>query len=303
MARPAVGVVTNVGSAHLGLFGSREAIREAKAELPEALPPEGTAVLNADDPVVRSYAERTPARVVRFGRTTDVEVGAADVALDRGSGRARFRLLMPAGEASVVLPVVGEHMVPNALGAAGVGHAFGLSVEDVVAGLEEARVSSGRMDVFATTSGVRVIDDAYNANPASMAAALETLRAMAAGGEGRTIAVLGPMAELGAAGEGEHERVGELVARLGIDRLVTVGPDAAPIARGAERGGLGLDRIVRSDDAEGAAQVVRELAVPGDLVLVKASRVTGLDRLAADLRSPAGPDRPGPTPTRRAAIR
>jgi UDP-N-acetylmuramoyl-tripeptide--D-alanyl-D-alanine ligase len=291
VARPQVGVVTNVGVAHLGLFGSAEALRDAKAELPEALPEDGTAVLNADDPTVMSYVDRTRAAVVTFGLSKGADVRGEHVTVDRASGLARFDLTTTGMRSAVTLPVPGEQMVPNALAAAAVGMVFGLSGEECAAGLREAAVSAGRMEVFEGQGGIRVVNDAYNANPVSMAAALKAARWMA--GSGRCIAVLGHMAELGPIADQEHERVGELAARLRIDALVVVGGDARLIAVGAEREGVEPDRIHRCEDADQALQTVRALAGPGDLVLVKASRVVRLDRLAEALRSGDGQDRTG----------
>jgi UDP-N-acetylmuramoyl-tripeptide--D-alanyl-D-alanine ligase len=285
VAKPDVGIVTNVGVAHMELFGSPEVLREAKAELPEALPPDGTAVLNADDPVVRSYADRTAAAVFLFGFGSDASVRAEDVALDPITGRARFTLVMPGGASPAVLPVAGEHMVPDALAAAAGGLAVGVPLEDCARGLSRARISSGRMEVFETADGIRVVDDAYNANPTSVAAALKAARSMAA--SGRCLAVLGPMAELGAVAADEHDRVGELVVRLGIDALITVGADAEAIAIAAEREGLEAGRVHRCADVRGAAEAVRSLARPGDVVLIKASRVARLERIAEALRASA----------------
>jgi UDP-N-acetylmuramoyl-tripeptide--D-alanyl-D-alanine ligase len=286
IARPEVGVVTNVGVAHMGLFGTPEILRDAKAELPEALPAGGTAILNADDPVVRAYAGRTPARVVMFGSSVDADVSAESIELDPSTGRAAFELRMPNGSAHVVLPVAGAHMVSNALAAAGAGWTLGLTAEECAEGLRTAELSGGRMEVTLTPAGIRVIDDAYNANPASMAAALRTARSMA--GPGRSIAVLGHMAELGGMGPQEHERIGELVARLGIDELVVVGENARMIAVGAEREGVEPHRIHTVMRAEEAAEVVRLIAAPGDLVVVKASRVERLERVVAALRAATG---------------
>ena len=282
VSRPRIGVVTNVGVAHMELFGSPEVLRAAKAELPEALPEDGAAVLNADDAVVRSYASRTPARPVLYGLRSPAEVRAERVDVDRRSGLARFRLATPGGAADVVLPVPGEHMVPNALAAAAVGWFLGLDPSEIAEGLTRASMSAGRMQVFESREGIRVIDDAYNANPASMAAALKAARWMA--GDGRVIAVLGHMAELGPIAAEEHERVGELLARLGIDAVVTVGPEARLIAVGAEREGVEPERIHRAQDGEAAVAIVRSIARPGDLVLVKASRVARLERVAGALR-------------------
>jgi UDP-N-acetylmuramoyl-tripeptide--D-alanyl-D-alanine ligase len=293
VARPHVGVVTNVGVAHLGLFGSAEALRDAKAELPEALPEDGTAVLNADDPTVMSYADRTAAAVVTFGLSERADVRGEHVTVDRDTGLARFDLTASGITSAVTLPVPGEQMVPNALAAAAVGTVFGLGAEECAAGLREAELSAGRMEVFEGQGGIRVVNDAYNANPVSMAAALKAARWMA--GAGRCVAVLGHMAELGPIAGEEHERVGELAARLRIDALVVVGTDARLIAVGAEREGVEPDRIHRCEDADQALQTVRALVEPGDLVLVKASRVVRLDRLAEALRSDDAQDRTGGT--------
>ena len=277
VARPHVGVVTNVGVAHMELFGSPDVLRDAKAELPESLPTDGVAVLNDDDPVVRAYASRTPAgRVVLFGLSQGAHVRAGAVDVDQETGRARFDLIAPDGAAAVRLPVPGEHMVANALAAAAVGWALGIPVDTCADGLSTAAVSGGRMEVV-EADGVRIVDDAYNANPTSMAAALKAARWMA--GRGRCIAVLGYMAELGPIADTEHERIGELVARLGIDVLIVVGEQARRIATGAHREGVEPDRIILCDDVAGAIEAVRGLAQPGDLVLVKASRVVRLERV------------------------
>jgi UDP-N-acetylmuramoyl-tripeptide--D-alanyl-D-alanine ligase len=277
VARPDVGVVTNVGVAHMELFGSPEVLRDAKAELPEALPEDGVAVLNADDPVVRSFAERTPARrIVMFGNAPHAHVRAEAVQISRGSGVAEFDLVTPDGSARVRLPVPGEHMVPDALAAAAVGWALGVSVDASAEGLARAPMSGGRMETV-ETGGIRFVNDSYNANPASMAAALRAARWMA--GDSRCIAVLGHMAELGPIAATEHERVGALVAELGVDILIVVGEDARPIAVGAQRDGMEPDRIRLCEDVTHAVETVQEVARPGDLVLVKASRVARLERI------------------------
>lgn len=287
VARPDIGVVTNVGVAHMELFGSPEVLRDAKAELPEALPAGGTAILNADDETARAYAARTPARALLYGTTPDAEVRGVRVEVDRESGRASFELATPLGTAMVTLPAPGEHLVMDALAAAAVGLALGLGPADLAAGLGAARITPGRMEALVAPDGLRVIDDAYNANPASVAAALKALKWMA--GAGRCVAVLGPMAELGPISDREHERVGELVARLGIDALVTVGSEADRIALGAEREGVEPRRIVRVAGVEEALEAVRRLTRGGDVVLVKASRVSRLERLAAALAGRPGP--------------
>ncbi len=283
-ARPSIGVVTNVGAAHLEMFGSLDVVADAKAELVQALPPDGTAVLNGDDPVVRDFAGRTSARVLRFGTAPDAEVRAEDLVLD-DDARAAFTLRTPAGAERVELSVPGEHMAMNALAAAACGIAMGMSAAECAAALKGARVSDGRMEVFRTLDGLRVVNDAYNANPVSMAAALKAARWMARGSA--CVAVLGEMAELGATSEEEHERLGEIVARLGIERLVAVGEAARRIAAGAIREGVEPDRVETCDTIEDALGAVRRVAQPGDVVLVKASRRAGLERVAEALREGA----------------
>lgn len=280
VARPHVGVITNVGPAHMEMFGSLEAVADAKAELVESLPREGTAVLNADDPVVNGFRERTDARVLGFGLAAGADVTAEDVALDR-LGRAGFTLRTPGGADRVELPVVGEHMVSNALAAVAVGVSLGLSVAECAAGLKEAQLSPWRMETLEVPGGIRVLNDAYNANPVSMAAALRALRWVAQ--DGRSIAVLGEMAELGDAAMHEHERVGELVARLGIDHLIVVGRRASAIAVGAEREGVEPERIARAENLEDAVRCVREIAREGDVILLKGSRIAGLETIAEAL--------------------
>jgi UDP-N-acetylmuramoyl-tripeptide--D-alanyl-D-alanine ligase len=181
----------------------------------------------------------------------------------------------------VTLAVPGEHMVANALAAAAIGGAFGVSVDDAGAALERAAVTRWRMETVETPSGVRILNDAYNANPESVAAALKTARWMA--GDARLIAVLGPMAELGALTAEAHERVGELAARLRVDRLVTIGPDAKTIAVAGVREGLEPDAAADYDDLDAALADVVAVARRGDVVLVKGSRVAGLEVLATRL--------------------
>ena len=280
IAQPRIGVVTNVGPAHIEMFGSLENVAIAKGELVEALPPDGVAVLNADDPIVAAFASRTRARVLSFGVATGADVRAEDVVLD-DIGQASFTLIGPDGSERIELPIIGEHMAWNALAAAAVGIALGLSVGECASGLKDARLSAWRMELIEGAGGVRILNDAYNANPSSMAAALKAARWMAR--DGRSIAVLGEMAELGDMSHAEHERVGEIVARLGIDHLLVVGPGAVGIAVGAEREGVEPERIRRVETIEEAAAAVRELAREGDVVLVKGSRVAGLERVAEAL--------------------
>ncbi|WP_245743356.1 UDP-N-acetylmuramoyl-tripeptide--D-alanyl-D-alanine ligase [Geodermatophilus poikilotrophus] len=281
VARPDVGVVLNVGSAHLGEFGSADGIAVAKGELVEALPAEGTAVLNADDPRVIGMAPRTRARVVTTGRSAGADVRAEDVVLDE-AGRAGFTLVTGGARARVRLQVVGEHQVANALSAAGAALAAGMAPDAVAAALSAAVPRSRwRMEVTRRDDGVIVVNDAYNANPESMRAALAALAGLPAR---RRIAVLGAMAELGPGAADEHERLGRDAVAAGVDLVVAVGPDAVGIADGAlAAGARDREGAVRVPDRAAARELLTEVLVPGDVVLVKASRSYGLEVLAADL--------------------
>lgn len=270
VAPPRIGVVLNVGVAHIGEFGSVDAIAAAKAELVATLPPDGLAVLNADDPRVAAMSEQTPAPVVYYGQSAAAQVRATGVTLDE-RGRPSYLLHTGEGTAPVRLGLTGMHHVGNTLAVAAVGRELGLDPAELAATLAALHpVSPRRMDVRDRPDGVTVIDDSYNANPASAEAAL---RALVAVGRGRrTVAVLGYLAELGDHEQAGHEQVGGLAARLGVDRLVVVGQAAAPIhhgARGQEQWG-GESVLVADQDA--AVALLRDELRPGDVVLVKGSR-------------------------------
>ncbi|HSK26458.1 MAG TPA: UDP-N-acetylmuramoyl-tripeptide--D-alanyl-D-alanine ligase [Jiangellales bacterium] len=288
-AAPTIGVVLNVGSAHLGEFGSREAIAQAKGELVEALPADGAAVLNADDALVRAMASRTAARVLLAGEAADAHVRADDVRLD-GTGRASFRLVAPDGDAPVALRLVGEHHVANALATAGVGHVLGLPVAEVAQVLSAAVPRSRwRMEVTERADGVTVVNDAYNANPESVRAALKALVSLGRGR--RTWAVLGEMRELGPTATEEHDAVGRLAVRLDVSRLLAVGEGARAVHLGAAHEGSWGDESAWVPDVAAAVDVLRAELRPGDVVLVKASRAAGLERVAEALLSD-GPEEP-----------
>jgi len=260
VARPDIGVLTTVAAAHTGVFGSLEAVARTKGELFAALPAEGCAVVNVDVPEVVAQAARTRARTLTFGDAG--EVRARDVVLDDGL-RPAFRLESPWGRAEVRLGVRGAHMVANALAAASVGLVLDVTIDDVAAGLSEAGLSPWRMELATAPSGLRVLNDAYNANPASMVAALDALAALEAD---RRVAVLGYMAELGGDAPGEHRRVAEHAEALGVE-LLAVGTDLYGVA---------------SLDADAAAEALADRGA-GEAVLVKGSRVAGLEVLAARL--------------------
>ncbi|HEX2380993.1 MAG TPA: UDP-N-acetylmuramoyl-tripeptide--D-alanyl-D-alanine ligase, partial [Acidimicrobiales bacterium] len=263
VARPTIGIVTAVELAHTELFGSLEEVAAAKSELVEALPGGGVAILNADRPLVLAMASRTAAQVITFGiDATGVDVTAAAIEVD-DELRPSFELRSPWGNASVRLPVAGLHQVSNALAAASAALATGVTPEEVAAGLATASISPWRMELRRASSGAIVINDAYNANPASTEAALRSLAALPAR---RRIAVLGVMAELGEAGPAEHQRIARLAKDLGIDALAVDAPDyGVPVVHGIE----GVLAVLHPED--------------GDAVLVKASRVAGLEVLASAL--------------------
>ncbi|MGM1058076.1 UDP-N-acetylmuramoyl-tripeptide--D-alanyl-D-alanine ligase [Saccharothrix sp. Mg75] len=285
VAPPRVGAVLNVGSAHVGEFGSKQGIAQAKGELVEALPADGVAVLNADDPLVAGMAPRTRARVVLVGERPDAHVRAVDVELDE-QARAGFTLVAPQGEARVRLAVHGPHQVGNALTAAAVALEFGATPQQVADALGKAeRVSAHRMAVAERPDGVTVVNDAYNANPESVKAALKSLATISrsATPPRRSWAVLGPMAELGADSVRAHDEIGRLVVRLDINKLVVVGQDARAMHQGAHLEGSWGEEAVLVPDVAAAVQLLSDEVRPGDVVLVKASNSYGLWRVAEAL--------------------
>jgi UDP-N-acetylmuramoyl-tripeptide--D-alanyl-D-alanine ligase len=282
---PDVAVVLNVGVAHLGEFGSREQIALAKAELVEALPGDGTAVLNATDPRVSAMSARTSARVLTFGESQTADVQVRDLVVD-GSGRPRFRLVHGGDDRQVSLPLIGAHQAANAAAAAGAALACGLSLEAIAAVLPRvSQRSRWRMEVHERADGVIVINDAYNANPDSMRAALESLVAIGHGrGDGtRTWAVLGEMRELGPASRQEHETLGRLVAASNVSRLLVVGEEAKPLHLGASQESGWQGESVFVPDVERAVRHLSGRLRAGDVVLVKASRAAGLEYVAEQL--------------------
>jgi len=281
VAPPALGVVLCVGNAHAGEFGSIEQIAAAKAELPMALPPDGVALLHADDPLVAAMARRTPARVVTFGRSPGADVRAVAVSLDKLS-RPSFTLEMPDGAAAVTLRLHGEHNVTNALAAGALAGQLGLDVGAVAAGLSAATAKSRwRMEVTERPDGVIVVNDAYNASPEAVAAALAALRVMADGR--RAYAVLGRMAELGERSREFHEQAGVAAARAGLAGLIAVGDAAGPVLTGAKSVAGFTGELLAVPDGQAAFAALGERLRPGDVVLVKASRAVGLQTVALAL--------------------
>lgn len=286
LVRPDVAIVTAVSGAHLEMFGDLETVALAKGELVEALDADGTAILNADDARVLAMADRARGTVVTYGTRDrvavggsgrDVDVVATNVAVDR-LARASFDVRTPWGDARVTLPLAGAHHVHNALAALAAAGVLGVAVDAAAAALDGARVSAWRSDV-AEADRVVVLNDAYNANPASMAAALQALVEIER--DGQAWAVLGVMAELGEVATEEHERLGRRCAELDVDRVVVVGAEAEGIAAGALEAGMPAERLSVVADADKALEVVRDGVGPGDVVLVKGSRVAGLEKVAA----------------------
>jgi UDP-N-acetylmuramoyl-tripeptide--D-alanyl-D-alanine ligase len=302
IAPPSIAVVLNVGTAHLGEFGSRDAIAATKAELPQAVPSSGVVILNVDDTAVAAMADQTAGRVVRVSRSSGVDVWAGPVTLDE-LARPRFALHAGDDQVDVALAVHGDHQVSNALCAAAVALECGAGLEQVAAALAAAGpVSKNRMQVATRADGVTVINDAYNANPDSMQAGLKALAWMARGGglgalpsqagdppasrgSRRSWAVLGEMAELGDDAIYEHDRIGRLAVRLDVSRLVVVGTGRAMSAmhHGAVMEGSWGSEATMVSDADAALALLRAELRAGDVVLVKASNAAGLGALAEAL--------------------
>ncbi|GCA99592.1 UDP-N-acetylmuramoyl-tripeptide--D-alanyl-D-alanine ligase [Mycolicibacterium sp. NCC-Tsukiji] len=291
IAPPSIGVVLNVGTAHLGEFGSRDVIAATKSELPQAVPADGVVVLNADDGAVAAMAETTAARVVRVSRSPGADLWAGDVTLDE-LARPRFTLHAGEQQVDIALAVHGDHQVSNALSAAAVALECGATLQQVADALAGAGpVSKHRMQVTTRADGVVVVNDAYNANPDSMRAGLKALAWMAksaraeSGAPVRSWAVLGEMAELGDDAIAEHDSIGRLAVRLDVSRLVVVGTGRTmgAMQHGAVMEGSWGSEVSPVPDAGAALDLLRAELEPGDVVLVKASNSAGLGALAEEL--------------------
>ena len=278
LAAPDVAIITNIGIAHIEFMGTREAIAQEKGMLAAALPPSGTVILSVDDDFSKSIAARTKADAVFAG------IGSGDVQaknLRPQASGTRFELAADGRSVEAEVPVPGEHMVRNALLAVAAGRLFGLSLETCATGLAKLKLTRGRLEMkFAR--GIQILDDTYNANPDSMAAALRTLANLPA--TGRRIAVLGAMGELGAEAERGHKSVGEVAARERIDCVIGVGEQAGWIAETAERGGVA--QVMRLANADAATALLREIAKAGDVVLIKGSRSAKMERIVEGLQAP-----------------
>ncbi|MGE5208370.1 MAG: UDP-N-acetylmuramoyl-tripeptide--D-alanyl-D-alanine ligase [Alphaproteobacteria bacterium] len=264
IAAPDAAIITNVGVAHIEFMGSREAIAREKGALAEAVGPQGTVILNADDPFSNAIAARSRAKVV-FAGTTEGTVRATEIR--QSADGCEFTILEGAHRCRAQLPVPGLHMVQNALLAVAAGRAFGLSIEECAAGLASAPLTKARLQIK-QIGGVDFLDDSYNANPDSMKAALRTLVELDT--TGKRVAVLGEMRELGAESERGHREVGEAAATLKIDQLITIGATAEAIAQAARA--AGLNNVSSVSSTRKAADLLGTMIAPGDLVLIKGSR-------------------------------
>jgi UDP-N-acetylmuramoyl-tripeptide--D-alanyl-D-alanine ligase len=277
MAAPSIGVVTAVQAVHLSRIGSLEAIEKAKGELLEALPADGTAILNADDPIVTRMDARSVARAVRYGFDASADVRAVDVE-SGGTTGMRFRLRTPVGERPVTIPALGRLSVHNAAAGAAVGLAAGLDLDTIASALEVGWRAPHRVDLV-RLRGATVIDDSYNASPGSVTAALDLLDDL----PGRHVAVLGEMLELGEGHETGHLAVGKAAGAV-AELLIVVGEGAGGIASGAVDAGLDASRVHYVADADAALDALVPRLRDDDVVLIKASRGIGLDRVVDGLR-------------------
>ncbi|MFF0340669.1 UDP-N-acetylmuramoyl-tripeptide--D-alanyl-D-alanine ligase [Kribbella sp. NPDC004875] len=277
---PTVGLVLNVGTSHIGEFGSQDNIAVAKGEMIEAVAAGGTAVLNADDHRVAAMRSRTEQQVLTFGEAPEADVRATDVKVD-GEGRPAFTLHLGGYSGTVQLRLIGEHFVSNALAAAAVAAAVGLTPEQIADGLNAATLmSAARMELTERADGVTVINDAFNANPDSTRAALKSLVAIGRSRGARTWAVLGEMLELGDTSADEHDAIGRLAVRLDVNRLVVVGAGAKPMHLGASLEGSWGNESTYVETIGEALELLRAELRAGDVVLVKSSKAAKLRSLA-----------------------
>ena len=271
IAAPDAALITNIGIAHIEFMGSREAIAAEKGALAEAIGPQGSIILNADDPFSKNIAARTHAKVI-FAGTTAGTIRAGEIT--QSAHGSDFTILEGAHRCRAQLPVPGLHMVQNAMLAVAAGRLFGLSLEEAAAGLVAAPLAKARLQIR-QIGGVQFIDDSYNANPDSMKAALRTLVELDA--DGKRIAVLGEMRELGKESARGHREVGETAAELGVDQLIAIGDMGAAIAEAAQE--AGLEKTAAVGSISEAAEMLTEITAPGDLVLIKGSRTARTERV------------------------
>lgn len=279
---PDIGVITNIGPAHLEGMGDIERVMAAKAEMLSHVRSEGTVVLNGDDVFAARLGAMAQSRVLYFGMGPSPEVRLdvrAESVQQKGVG-TEFELVLPDARIAVALNAPGQYMIANALAAAAVGYALGLSGESIRKGLAGFRPVPGRMAHSVTSRGINLVDDAYNANPASMKAAIDALAVLK--GSHRAVLVAGDMLELGEGAADFHYEVGQAAAVRGIDRLYVSGAFAGDMAKGAISAGMDGNAVFEGSKAEIIDKLTRDTA-PGDWVLVKGSRSTGMDMIARHL--------------------
>ncbi len=276
IALPTMGIITNIGKTHFELLNSEEAIAETKAELIKSISSNGTVVLNHDDFWTDKFKAMTSAKIVIYGFSNEANVRAENISVS-ANGCPSFKIISNGDSIFVNFPFSGRHNVCNLLAAAAVAIKLGLSLRDIKEGLESCTITEMRMQVFENSEGVTIINDAYNANPDSMQASLETLKDIE--GEGRKIAVLGDMAELGKISTVSHRDVGALVKKNGVDLLFVVGEKAKQIAQGAIEKGVDTKNIFICSNLKDAEQKIKKVIKSGDIILFKGSRIMKLENL------------------------
>ena len=280
MIQPTIGIITNIGREHLEFFGDVAGVAQEEGALAELLPADGKLFLNGDGEWTEKIAARTKAKVVRVGFGEKNDWRATKIRLDKNG--VTFQVIAPKPEfcGEYRINLLGRHQVANALLAIGSGEELGLGRAEIQRGLAECQPPKMRMQ-FWEAGGVRVLDDCYNANADSMRAALETLCDLPL--QGRRVAVLGDMAELGPHTEPAHVEIGKFAAKLKIGQLFTVGKNGTATATAAREGGL--TRVIEFADVEAAVRAVKNFLKPGDVVLLKASRSSRLERIAETLKA------------------
>ncbi|MBU0545618.1 MAG: UDP-N-acetylmuramoyl-tripeptide--D-alanyl-D-alanine ligase [Proteobacteria bacterium] len=279
ISKPDIGIITNIGPAHLEGLNSLEGVMNAKGELIDGIKPDGTAILNADDEMVMNLARRTSKKVLLFGFSDNASIRACLVEVKRDA--TSFTLILPEETVAVDLPVSGGFMVKNALAAASVGYLAGLTASEIKAGLENSAPEKGRMNIFTLSNGITIIDDSYNANPGSMEAAIKTLSELKA--DNRGVLIAGDMLELGKHSTKMHEKIGALCAESGIARLYTTGQFAGNTADGAIGNGMSRNSIVTGSHDDILENITGWLG-SGDWVLVKGSRAMGMEKIVFKLK-------------------
>ncbi|MGI6295898.1 MAG: UDP-N-acetylmuramoyl-tripeptide--D-alanyl-D-alanine ligase [Armatimonadota bacterium] len=279
IAQPSIGVITNIHMSHIELLGSLDAIADAKGELLDHLPSDGTAILNADDRYFEYLRRRANCRIITFGEGTNAQVRAHSSVIDSG-GCCSFKVTTENGDFDVYIPVPGEHNIKDALAAVAVGEVLGIDHQSIQSALTNFKAPEKRSKIVPSRKGCVVIDDTYNASPASVKSALKTLSMMEGG---RKIAILGDMLELGDYASEAHLEIGRTAQRCGVDLLVVVGEYARLIARGAIDEGMPIGAINEFTDSPEAAAEVAGMVREGDVVLVKGSRALKMERIVEDL--------------------